>query len=131
MNVEENWSESDIKVLEGMNAASKNVTTNTTPAAGGDGTQDPNADQSQYFTEAETADSEEAPPELTEEEAEEQRLEEENRQIEENFDAYTELNVEEETKKLQEKELSKNKRKAVSVVYLSRLHYCIACCLVT
>ena len=52
---------------------------------------------------------------MTEEELEQQRIEEENRKIEENFDAYSEMNVEEETKKLQEKELAKNKKKAVSV----------------
>lgn len=50
---------------------------------------------------------------------EEKRIEEENTQIEENFDQYSEMNVEEETKKLQEKELAKNKRKAVSAfIYL-------------
>ena len=115
VNVEDNWSENDIKVLEGMNAASKNVTTNVT----GDGT-DANTDQSEYFTEGEPEDQEEA-PELTEEELEEKRIEDENRQIEENFDQYSEMNVEEETKKLQEKELAKNKRKAVSTFTCQKL----------
>ena len=107
VNVKEHWSDSDIKVLEGMSQASQNVTTNANAEGEGD------QDQSQYFTEA---NPEEEPAEaLTEEELEQQRIEEENRKIEENFDAYSEMNVEEETKKLQEKELAKNKKKAVSV----------------
>ena len=56
--------------------------------------------------------------EPTEEELEQQRIEQENAQLEENFDAYASLDADEESKKLQEKELAKNnKKKAVSVLF--------------
>ena len=60
--MKEHWSDSDIKVLEGMSQASQNVTTNANAEGEGD------QDQSQYFTEA---NPEEEPAEaLTEEELE-------------------------------------------------------------
>ena len=55
-----------------------------------------------------------AEPELSEEELEQQKIEQDNASIEENYDNYVALDASEETKKLQEKELAKNKKKAVS-----------------
>ena len=60
-------------------------------------------------------------PELTAEELEAMRIEEENRAIEENFEAYSNLDAAEESKKLQEKELAKNKKKAVSELKYYRM----------
>ena len=53
-------------------------------------------------------------PELSEEELEQKRQDEENQKINEGFEEYASLDAAEETKKLQEKEMAKNKRKAVS-----------------
>ena len=99
VNVEENWSEEDIKVLEGFN---KNVTTNVAPGTEG-------ADQG-----LEGDQEYEPAPELTEEELEQQRIEEENKKLEEGFEDYAALDADAETAKLQEKEMAKNKKKAVS-----------------
>ena len=52
--------------------------------------------------------------ELTEEELEAKRQEEENQKLNEDFENYSNLDAGAETKKLQEKVMAKNKRKAVS-----------------
>ena len=129
-NIEQNWSDEDIKVLEGMKKAAKEVTINSNGGeAGEEGEEgeegaegattatsttkkkDANADQLQ---EGEGEEEIEQAPELTEDELEAQRIDAENAAIEENFEAYANLDAAEETKKIQEKEMAKNKRKAVS-----------------
>ena len=93
--VEENWSDDDIKVMEGMKAAEGKKTpaiNSTTPSVDG-----AEGDQLQEGEEGEELEKE---PELTEEELELQKLDEENKKIEENFEAYTNLDAAAETKKI-------------------------------
>ena len=115
-NIEQNWSDEDIKVLEGMKKAAKEVTINSNGGeAGGEGEEgeegaegattatsttkkkDANADQLQ---EGEGEEEIEQAPELTEDELEAQRIDAENAAIEENFEAYANLDAAEETKKI-------------------------------
>ena len=77
---------------------------------------------------------EEVPVELTEEELEQKRQQEEEEAINANFENYSNLDANAESMKLQEKQMAKNKKKAVSQSVLDRriiahhLHY--FCCLV-
>jgi len=57
---------------------------------------------------------------LTEEEQEALRQEQENEKINENFDSYVEMDAAAESKKIAEKEMAKNKRKAVSKSFKTR-----------
>ena len=117
-NIEQNWSDEDIKVLEGMQKAAKEVTINSNggKAAGEEGEEgeegaegatttatsttkkkDANSDQLQ---EGEGEEEIEQGTELTEDELEAQRIDAENAAIEENFEAYANLDAAEETKKI-------------------------------
>lgn len=97
--VEDNWTDSDIKVAGDLN---KDVKTNVVPKEKKEGEED----QDQEYTEIVETE------ELTEEELEIQRIEQENQQINDNYDAYVELDTAAETAKLQAKEMAKNKKKA-------------------
>lgn len=99
-NIEETWSENDIKVAEQLNH--KNVTTNVQPTS--------NMDEDQEYSEYT-----EEPEELSEEDLELKRIEEENLKIEQGFEEYSNADAALETAKLQEKEMAKNKKKAVSI----------------
>lgn len=81
--------------MEGIKAAEGKKTpaiNSTTPSEDGE-----EGDQLQEGEEGEELEKE---PELTEDELELQKLDEENKKIEENFEAYTNLDAAEETKKI-------------------------------
>ena len=85
-NVEDQWSDHDIKVAESLN---KDVTTNVAPKPEG------NADEDQEYSEYV-----EQPEELSEEELEIKKIEEENQKINEGFEEYANADAAAETAKL-------------------------------
>jgi len=112
--VESNWSADDILSAEAFATGNHTLATNVAPKVDENGEE---IDQSQFACEGDECDAlneAEQAPELTEEEKENVKLAEEVANIEQGFEAYAELDAAEESKKRMEKEMAKNKKKAVS-----------------